>query len=48
MLHAHDSQPTPSPRRVMLVMMSLSTLYNYLYSMAVSSVHTLGGALNTG
>lgn len=36
-------------RRVMLVMMSLSTLYNYLYSMAVSSAFgltpILGGAL---
>ena len=36
-------------RRVMLVMMSLSTLYNYLYSMTVSSAFgllpVLGGAL---
>ncbi len=38
-----------SSRRVMLVMMSLSTLYNYLYSMSVSSAYgllpILGGAL---
>ncbi len=38
-----------SPRRVMLVMMSLPTLYNYLYSMTVSGAYTLspvfGGAL---
>ncbi len=38
-----------SSRRVMLVMMSLSTLYNYLYSMSVSSAYgllpVLGGAL---
>jgi len=38
-----------SSRRVMLVMMSLPTLYNYLYSMTISSAFTLspvfGGAL---
>ena len=38
-----------SSRRVMLVMMSLPTLYNYLYSMTVSGAYTLspvfGGAL---
>ncbi|MBE0600160.1 MAG: hypothetical protein IH607_00115, partial [Firmicutes bacterium] len=38
-----------SSRRVMLVMMSLPTLYNYLYSMTVSDAYTLspvfGGAL---
>ncbi len=38
-----------SSRRVMLVMMSLPTLYNYLYSMTISSAYTLspvfGGAL---
>ncbi|MDD3214181.1 MAG: hypothetical protein PHY64_10930 [Eubacteriales bacterium] len=38
-----------SSRRVMLVMMSLSSLYNYLYSMSVSSAYALppilGGAL---
>lgn len=44
-----NQQTTSSPRRVMLVMMSLSTLYNYLYSMTVSSacglLPVLGGAL---
>ncbi len=42
-------QPWASSRRAMLVMMSLSTLYNYLYSMSVSSAYNLlpilGGAL---
>ena len=36
-------------RRIMLAMMSLSTLYNYLYCMTVSSAYglmpVLGGAL---
>ncbi len=49
MPHAPDKNTAQSPRRVMLVMMSLSTLYNYLYSMAVSSAYgllpVLGGAL---
>ncbi|NLI22361.1 MAG: hypothetical protein GX418_12560, partial [Clostridiales bacterium] len=44
-----NEQPWASSRRVMLVMMSLSTLYNYLFSMTVSSVYgllpILGGAL---
>lgn len=44
-----NEQTWASSRRVMLVMMSLSTLYNYLYSMTVSSTYgllpILGGAL---
>ncbi len=44
-----NRQTWASSRRVMLVMMSLSTLYNYLYSMSVSSAYgltpILGGAL---
>lgn len=44
-----DTFAARSPRRVMLVMMSPSTLYNYLYSMAISSacglLPVLGGAL---
>jgi hypothetical protein len=42
-------QPWVSSRRAMLVMMSLSTLYNYLYSMSVGNAYgllpILGGAL---
>ena len=45
----NSEQTWASSRRVMLVMMSLSTLYNYLYSMSVSSTYgllpILGGAL---
>ena len=44
-----NEQSYASSRRVMLVMMSLSTLYNYLFSMTVSSAYgllpILGGAL---
>ena len=49
-MEPNQVQPTHvSSRRVMLVMMSLSTLYNYLYSMTLSSAYglmpVLGGAL---
>jgi hypothetical protein len=47
--HGDNRRTWASSRRVMLVMMSLSTLYNYLYSMSVSSAYgllpVLGGAL---
>jgi len=46
---ARETPTYASARRVMLVMMSLSTLYNYLYSMTISSAYglspILGGAL---
>ena len=49
MQHGDSRRTWASSRRVMLVMMSLSTLYNYLYSMSVSSAYgllpVLGGAL---
>ena len=49
MRRQQDEQSWASSRRVMLVMMAPGTLYNYLYSMAVSSAYGLlpvfGGAL---
>ncbi|MCE5343895.1 MAG: hypothetical protein LLF96_10005, partial [Eubacteriales bacterium] len=48
-MQQENKQTWASSRRVMLVMMSLNTLYNYLYSMSVSSAYgllpILGGAL---